>query len=294
MIALEGSARHAGWVLSTAIDGEVVNMRSEYPRCPESVPALVRDGGRAVGRAPFCRRWGGVFGTLSIALVLATYGYAFGSGHDRVAAGEAAFADIFQLAASFTFGRIGASESAAADGPVQQQLQQLREFLAKDEEAAVADSLTLIHHCIDSGRYHLETLDPACEGALVALGFFESPDVDRAIMKSFARYLDEDAASPTRKVGLGNCFYPRFNGLVWYSGRAGAGEYEELVLALNARYHLYAREQLEVVLRYLRDPPDRLSPERFEYPVFCVQRVLRASAASRSDKAPGSSSFSGN
>jgi hypothetical protein len=154
----------------------------------------------------------------------------------------------------------------------------LRAFLALKKRVALKTTIDLVSWCVTHdgfGALEQEMLDPTCEGGLFALGLFEDPSSDRSILASFRRFLVQ-RASPRERSALKSLFYPRYNGVAWFSGRPLSRHWLVLVERLDRKYGLYTREQWGLIRSRFEAPPDKLIREEFLFPPFHIARRLRS------------------
>lgn len=175
------------------------------------------------------------------------------------------YESLFQWAAAYTRGEweFGEPRRMGCESQcVQAELALIRDFLNIAPRQALNASLGQVHLCIREGRYHDEVIDNACEGALFSLGFFETATEDASILASFEPYRHRKLLR-VQADALRNVFYPRYNGLVWTTGRPLTRQWVVLLKQLNRRNVLYTHSQLMSALHYFQAPPRELSRETF-------------------------------
>ncbi len=196
------------------------------------------------------------------------------------AADEVIYGGIFRLAFAESQGDLDSYISCQKCDIRQRKadLQGLKDFFAMPPEIALIKTLHLVNRCIIEARgYRMgqELLQPICEGSLFSLGYFIQSAEKREVYNLFSLYLALDLTIE-QKMSLAGIWYPRYNGVIWYSGEVSTTSWLILTESLNKKHKLYTNEQLEVVRQKFLSPPNKLIYEEFLFPPLHIHQRLQS------------------
>lgn len=151
----------------------------------------------------------------------------------------------------------------------------IKVFFRSRTDLTLSHAMGTVGQCIDRGLYLEERLVPTCDGALLALGFFDDEADEAMTLAFFERYLRAGSLTTRQMSSLRNAFSARIAGGAWFPGR-NPEAWLSLLRRLNERCELFSPDGWAGIESAIRTPPLYQDRSRFLFPPRSIHRLLRS------------------